>query len=153
VKRSGLRSSYRYSGPPPEVVEACLERGQYACEINGCDLRGNRGEGWSLQHRRPRGKGGSVHPRLNTPANLLVVCGSGTTGCHGLIENELRAAAYEVGWLNHWCTCDRSFDCEHSPRHTPVLILRGRWVLLDDIGHYEDVAAPAGAERWEEITG
>lgn len=139
-----MRSSRaRYTGPPRDVVEACLERAQYSCEINGCEIRGNRGEGWSLQHRRPRGSGGTVHPRINSPANLLVTCGSGTTGCHGLIENELRAAAYEVGWLVRRCDCSRPFDCEHSPRRTPALILRRRWVLLDELGDYEDTEAPA----------
>lgn len=144
MKRTAMKSSYRYTGPPPAVVEACLERSQYQCEIDGCDLRGERGEGWSLQHRMPR-QGGSVHPRLNLPSNLLVVSGSGTTGCHGLIENQLRAAAYEVGWLLRRCGCERPFDCEHSPRHTPVLVLRARWVLLDDRAEYVDVDPPAGA--------
>jgi hypothetical protein len=136
-------SRRRSTGPAPHVVEACLERASYSCEINGDELRGSRGEGWSIQHRRSRGAGGTRHPRENGTSNLLVVCGSGTTGCHGLIENALRAAAYQVGWLVRKCDCARPFDCEHSPGKKPVLILRGRWVLLDEAAHYIDVEAPA----------
>ena len=85
--RSPVRRS---TGPDQLTVEACLERAQYACEVNGCMLRGQRSEGWSLQHRLARGNGGTRNPRTNLPSNLLVVCGHGTAGCHGLIENELR---------------------------------------------------------------
>lgn len=56
--------------------------------------------GWSgasRHHRQPRGMGGS---RLNvhTPAHLLVLCGSGVTGCHGWVEGN-RAEAYGRGLL------------------------------------------------------
>jgi len=45
-------------------------------------------------------------------ANLIAVCGSGTTGCHGWIENH-RGESYRRGWLVHtnvdpatvpWCS-------------------------------------------------
>lgn len=136
-------SRRRSTGPDHLTVEAALERASYSCEINGDELRGDRGVGWSVQHRRPRGKGSTRDPGSNRPSNILIVCGSGTTGCHGLLENQLRAAAYEVGWLVHRCACYRPFDCEHSPAKTPVLILRNRWVLLDDASNYIDVEAPA----------
>jgi hypothetical protein len=142
VKRSWMKSRYRQTGPANDVVEACLERASYACEINGCELRGDRGEGWSMQHRLPRGRGGDRDPRINLPSNLLVVCGSGTTGCHGLIEDSLRAAAYEVRWLIHRCACERQFVCEHSPRNQQTYILRGRWVYLSDAASYVDAEAP-----------
>lgn len=132
------------TGPDHLTVEAALERASYACEVNGCELRGQRGMGWSMQHRLPRGSGGTRHPGTNRLSNLLVVCGSATTpgGCHNLIEHELRAAAKVVGWLLEHCACERPFDCEHAPRHKPVLILRRRWVLLDDAANYIDVEAP-----------
>ena len=37
----------------------------------------------SIQHRKARGMGGTNDPSINSPANLIVLCGSGTTGCHG----------------------------------------------------------------------
>lgn len=145
MKRTPMRSRPRSTGPEHLVVEAALERSSYACEVNGCELRGNRGEGWSMQHRLPRGSGGTRHPGTNRLSNLLVVCGSATTpgGCHNLIEHELREQAKLVGWLLEHCACTRPFDCEHAPRHQPVLILRARWVLLDDAAAYIDVEAPA----------
>jgi hypothetical protein len=145
MRRAEMKSRYRYTGPPNDTVEACLERASYACEINGCDLRGDRGEGWSIQHRLARGRGGDRDPRINLPSNLLVVCGSGTTGCHGLIEDQLRAAAYEVRWLIRRCGCERKFVCEHSPRNLQTYILRGRWVYLDDAANYIDADEPSEA--------
>src|SRR3954466_12904687 len=122
----------RSTGPDRLTVEACLERAQYAWEVNGCELRGVRGEGWSSNHRRSRGGGGTLDPRCNYPSNLQVVCGTGTTGCHGLIENDLRAQAYVVGWLIKKCVCLDPWTCEHAPARTPMWLLRERWVLLDD---------------------
>jgi hypothetical protein len=140
-----MKSRYRDTGPAPDVVEAALERAQYSCEINGCRLDGERGRGWSLQHRMPRGRGGTRDPRINRLSNLLVVDGSGVTGCHGLIEGELRAAAYEVGWLLHRCACWPP-GCFHDPTEQPVWLLRERWVLLTDDGRYVPCDAPEGAD-------
>lgn len=52
----------------------------------------------SIHHRKPRGMGGSRDPRINDLRNLVTLCGSGTTGCHGHIEAN-RAEAYADGWL------------------------------------------------------
>ena len=41
---------------------------------------------YSLQHRRPRGMGGSKDPVTNSLENLIVLCGSAVTGCHGAVE-------------------------------------------------------------------
>ena len=41
---------------------------------------------WSLQHRRARGMGGSKDPVTNSLENLITLCGSATTGCHGDVE-------------------------------------------------------------------
>jgi hypothetical protein len=84
--------------------------------------------------------------RANLPSNLLVVCGSGTTSCHGLLENQLRAAAYEVGWLIRKCVCSDPWKCEHSPRRRVTLILRTRWVYLDDAANYIDTEPPPSVE-------
>lgn len=64
-----------------------IERDDRRCQFDGreLDLAIPRGD-YSLQHRRARGMGGSRDPETNGPANLVLVCGSATTGCHGYIE-------------------------------------------------------------------
>lgn len=42
--------------------------------------------------------GGSRDGWESSPANLVVLCGSGTTGCHGWVESH-RAEAYDAGLL------------------------------------------------------
>ena len=41
----------------------------------------------SVHHRRPRGMGGAKTPDIHSAANQVLLCGSGTTGCHGEIES------------------------------------------------------------------
>ena len=52
----------------------------------------------SIQHRKPRGMGGTRDPRSIDPRNLILMCGTATTGCHGEVES-FRALAYDTGWL------------------------------------------------------
>jgi hypothetical protein len=52
---------------------------------------------YSLQHRRARGAGGSKDPVTNSPANLVLVEGTGTTGAHGRIESQ-REWARRLGY-------------------------------------------------------
>jgi hypothetical protein len=75
----------------------------------------------SLHHRRPRGMGGTRRADTHTAANLLLVCGSGVTGCHAYAESH-RELAYERGWLV------RQGD---DPARTPLVLHSGRRVLLD----------------------
>ena len=127
--------SRRNTGPTKDVVELVLERDGYTCVRCGHPITGERGVGWSLQHRIPRGMGGSKDERLNLPANLIVLDGSGTTGCHGDVESN-RAAARAFGYLV-W----RSLDPAEVPvtvtlrpgnEVTPALVAR---FLLDDDGY------------------
>jgi hypothetical protein len=60
---------------------------------------------------------------INSPANLLWLCGSGTEGCHGWIESN-RTVGYEDGLLLH-----RNDD----PTSIAVVLHYGT-VLLDDDG-------------------
>lgn len=77
-----------------------------------------------MQHRAPRRAGGTRNPLINSPANLIWVCGSGTTGCHGYMESQ-RTEAYRAGWLLH--------DPAEATT-VPVLLWNGQRVLLDDDG-------------------
>ncbi|SDN73324.1 HNH endonuclease [Allokutzneria albata] len=66
------------------VAEA-LRRLVFARDEGQCQLCGTGCTPLTLQHRAPRGMGGSRH--RNTAENLIVLCGDGTTGCHGRVEH------------------------------------------------------------------
>ena len=85
----------------------------------------------SRHHRRPGRMGGRSGADHDNTANLLLICGDGTTGCHGWAES-YRAEATARGWL---------LRDDQDPDTTPVL-LRGRWVLLDRWGQYDPATAP-----------
>lgn len=70
-----------------------MTRDGYACIICAGRDRVTR------QHILPRGMGGTSRPA--TAAHSIVLCGSGTTGCHGLVEREGRAErwSYDLGYL------------------------------------------------------
>ncbi|MDF9718100.1 HNH endonuclease signature motif containing protein [Nocardioides sp. ChNu-99] len=97
------RKPPRDTGPSLNVRRRVLGRADGCCEVCGRQLYGD--DGWgsfphSFHHRRPRGMGGTSRGDANSPANLLLVCGSATTpdGCHALIEVQ-RAVATAQGWL------------------------------------------------------
>lgn len=94
------------------------------CVRCGAPIRGERGMGWSVQHRRARGNGGSRRPDTNQTQNGLILCGSATTSCHGAVESG-RAEAREFGWAI------RQSD---DPLTYPVLHARHGWVRLDAAG-------------------
>lgn len=75
----------------------------------------------SIHHRRPRGMGGSKSHEWETPECGVVLCGTGTTGCHGYVESH-RTEAAEQGWL-----VPRR-DPRH-PRDVPVFA-DGVWYLV-----------------------
>jgi hypothetical protein len=43
---------------------------------------------YSLHHRSARGMGGTKDPAINDSTNLLLLCGTGTTECHGRVEHD-----------------------------------------------------------------
>lgn len=89
------------TGPSKQQRDVVLDRSMGFCEICGDQLyvwpRGWVGR-HSIHHRQPRQMGGTARTDINSPANLLLLCGAGTTGCHGHIESN-RAEAYRNGWL------------------------------------------------------
>ncbi|RKR92843.1 hypothetical protein BDK92_7325 [Micromonospora pisi] len=86
-----------YTGPDATTVALVIERDQGRCVRCGVEQTGERGWDWSVQHRRARGNGGTRRPDTNTAPNLILLCGSATTGCHGWVESE-REAARPFGW-------------------------------------------------------
>lgn len=85
------------SGPDKSTVAAVLERAGYCCEACGKTVGDERGVDYSIHHRKARGMGGTRFG-ANLASNLLVLCGSGTTGCHGYVESH-RSEAMACGWL------------------------------------------------------
>lgn len=116
------------TGPTKEAVEAALERAGFSCMICNHMLGDRRGVDWSIQHRRPRGKGGTRWPGINLLSNIGPLCGSGVDGCHGEVES-YRAAAVDDGWLVKWPL---------DPATIPVLLHRERYVYLTNDGQYSD---------------
>jgi hypothetical protein len=118
------------TGASDQVRQMVFMRAGYRCERCGKRLSEN---GYvSVHHRKPRGMGGSKGVELNLPSNLMLLCGSGTTGCHGYIESN-RSEAYEQGWLVY-----RNAD----PAKEMVKICNGgkdvfTYVYLTDDGRYE----------------
>lgn len=87
---------------------------------------------WSYQHRRPRALGGSRLPDTGSVVNGVLACGSATTGCHNLMEQN-RTLSYHLGYLVHQ---------GEDPTLVPVFTARAGWVLLERDGSYLEVDEP-----------
>lgn len=121
------------TGPPKAARLLVLDRALGCCEICGRPLYRFQTREWvdahSFHHRQPRGMGGTRRPEVNSPANLLLVCGTGTTGCHGHIEAN-RTEGYANGWL---------VRAAGDPAATPVLLEGSVLYLLTREGHRIEV--------------
>jgi hypothetical protein len=127
----------RATGPSGKVRALVRARDHNRCAVCGR----HAGETPNIHHRRNRGAGGSRNPELNLPSNLIVVCGSGTTGCHGkLTENRNRDRALAAGWIISL----------HSPRQAAgVLVCHAVLgpVYLADDGTFTDAGV------WDDLWG
>ena len=85
----------------------------------------DRAQSWSAHHRRPRGAGGTSNPAIGDISNCLILCGTGTTGCHGWVE-QYRALAREYGYL-----VPQGID---TPAGTRVRRRDGSWWLMTTTG-------------------
>lgn len=113
---------------PKTVRAAFFEREQERCFRCRRPLRfEDRGMGWSAHHRKPRGQGGTSNPSIANIANCLILCGSGTTGCHGWVESR-RAISEDVGYLI------RGDVRITTPTGTRVQRADGSWWLLTATG-------------------
>jgi len=123
----------RSRGPSHHVRSIVIDRASWTCEWCG---GAPPTLGMSVHHRQPRGMGGSRKVHVNAPANLLLLCGSGTTGCHGWVESNRRTA---VTW-------GLLVPRPGLPAVTPVFYRRERWVLLDDDGGVHPWTPDDGAD-------
>jgi hypothetical protein len=118
------------TGPSPKVRRLVLERDGYACVRCGQSVIGRP---YSLQHRQRRSQSGS-----NSPSNLVVLCGTGTTGCHEQVDSRRDPADEARGYTV------RSWD---EPGLIPVMVFSphgsGVTVWLAEDGAYI-FEAPAG---------
>lgn len=108
---------------PTKIREALKERADGCCEICGV------GGATNAHHRRNKSQGGP-----DVLSNLMLLCGSGTTGCHG------KVTGYPQWATSRGYTIQGRVDGE-APETVPVDI-RGRRSLLDDDGSV--VPLPAG---------
>jgi hypothetical protein len=133
LKKTSTRPRRTNTGPSTTTRADVWGRADGRCEVCAGPLAGV--VGFSIHHRLPRRMGGSRRPELNSPANLVVVCGSGTTGCHGRIEAN-RERAYEDGLL---------LRADQAPTDVPVMLADphhpSQWprlVWLTDDGTYTE---------------
>jgi hypothetical protein len=105
--------------------EAVLARDGTTCQCCGIDVTHKLA---SIQHRIPRGMGGSR--LVNIPSNGVLVCGSATTpgSCHNAIEHEDRAWFTRLGYLIPKLSGAR-------PSDVPLWTATHGWVLLDNDGN------------------
>jgi hypothetical protein len=96
------------------------------------------GRAANMHHRKNRSQGGKW-----TASNLIDLCGSGTTGCHGVLTDpQGRRTEYEAnGWI---------VPSYANPAEVPVLIHNATtghdWVLLDDNGDLAFAPFPTPAD-------
>lgn len=93
-----MKTRHRDTGPTRKTRMLVLERDEYACVACGRSIAGGF---YSIQHRQARGMGGTSDRAVNSPVNLVVLCGSATTpgSCHLACEKrdeEMHARGY---WL------------------------------------------------------
>lgn len=112
----------RDTGPTQTVRDIVWERSGGRCEMCQRPLAGIP---WSRHHRNPRRMGGTRRAGVNAPSNLLAICGTGTTGCHAVVEHN-RRASLDAGLLLH---------AGDDPRLVAVELAIGL-VWLDDDGMY-----------------
>lgn len=99
---------------------------------SGTCQRCRRAAGTNRDHRKNRSQGG-----LTVASNLQLLCGTGTTGCHGFVTGH-PADAIADGWaVPGWAN-----PAEWPARRwvKSVYGLRLAWVLLDDEGGVHEIA-------------
>lgn len=84
--------------PTKGTVATVVARDFGRCAKCGIEVHGQRGMNWSVHHRCPRSQGGTSREWVNLPGNLILLHGSGTTGCHFFVESN-REWATNAGFL------------------------------------------------------
>jgi hypothetical protein len=103
-----------------EAEQAAKDRDGDTCQRCGRNLQGQPA---SKHHRKLKGRG-TPPEEFDRVENIVVLCGTGTTGCHGWAHAE-RTASHEAGW-----TCWTWED----PAVRPCLTLVGTMVMFLEDG-------------------
>lgn len=115
------------SCPSREVCRLVDIRDRQECVRCGSPLWGVSA---SRHHRHKRSH---PFPGLHHASNLVLLCGSGTMGCHGWVHGHERQSR-RMGWIV-------SAYNDH-PENVPIWTRRHGWVLLDDEGSYVKTTGP-----------
>ncbi|MBW3088804.1 HNH endonuclease [Bifidobacterium sp. 82T24] len=123
------------SQPSASVKRLVDERDGRCCSVCGRYLPGSPG---GRHHRQLRSQ--QPDPTLlHRPSNLIDICGTGTTGCHGWVHAH-PAEAYRLGLL---------VRMGRDPSETPMLRYarsdRPQWVMLNDNGDITVTDPPEAA--------
>ena len=108
--------------PTTETRRQVLRRDGFKCVICGQPID-TGWSGYSIHHRRMRSQGHG-YDNLHEAGNLLALCGSGTTGCHGWVHAHPERA-YRLGYLVH---------TGKDPATIPVYYRTGGWQQLHTDG-------------------
>jgi 5-methylcytosine-specific restriction protein A len=120
IARKPMKRMASYTGPDAKTRAVVAKRDGGRCVRCAAPAT-------QIHHRRSRGRGGSSDPAINSPANLLTLCGSGTTGCHGWVESNRREAEIEGYIVRHGA---RSPGTVPVRIFTPLVFQQWTWVLL-----------------------
>lgn len=124
------------TGPDRTTRDLIKLRDEWRCCVCGESVYDRQ---VSIHHRRNRGSGGTRDAAVNRPSNLLLVCGTGSTGCHGdLTDNRQRDVALDAGWIV-------STNSTDEPINVPVHHAVHGLIYLDDEGDWSPVAEFGGA--------
>jgi hypothetical protein len=115
-----------------------MVRGLVFARAGGRCERCGAGFNLSYHHRLKRSQGGDW-----VPQNIVLVCGSGTTGCHGWIEHNPDRAGRDGWHVRPW----------EDPEDIPIKLHRSEWYVLTPDGEAvdsepreEDYLAPEDGE-------
>ena len=141
-KPSQARASRKRTGFPDAVKLAVRKRAgggdpdQARCEACGTFLGCHDGQ---IQHRMARGMGGTSLPMTDSIVNAALLCGTPSTGCHGLAERRDRLMNAHGYWLR----------AGEDPAGTPIMLASqygsGVTVWLTPLGGYSPLPPFGGA--------
>jgi len=133
------RKPQRDTGPTAAVRDLVMKRDGFACVRCG---QSTIGRPHSVQHRKARQSGGTSDPLANSPSNLILLCGTGSTMCHGEVTANLDRHDLAAGYrLESWQDPEREsvlYVSEYGSGQNAWLLPDGELAFDDP---YEDEAA------------
>lgn len=99
-----------------------MARADNCCERCGISVVNTPG---SIHHRKTRGMGGNRN--ANQPENLTLLCGDGTSGCHGWVTANPKDAATTGWYVRQW----------DDPETVPMVNIYGHRFLFDGDGRVD----------------